>query len=97
MGKMKLKYRSAPTTERCNPARYLALLIWIVFVPLAIADEERIDTSDPTKIYTFMGGGFKYNDYTNGDYMWEVGPVRNWKTTGTLSLMSPRISNGPYS
>ena len=80
MGKLTLMYRSEPSTERCNPARYLTLLIWIVFVPLAMADEERIDASDPTKIYTFVGGGPKYNDYTNGEYMWEA------RATGNIGL-----------
>jgi hypothetical protein len=42
------------------------------------ADEERIDASDPTKIYTFMGGGLKYNDYTNGGYMWDLTAEKNF-------------------
>jgi hypothetical protein len=60
--------------------RLLVLLIWIVFAPTVLAEKERIDASDPTKIYTFMGGGFKYNDYTNGEYMWET------RATGNIGL-----------
>ena len=44
---------------------------------VVMADEERINASDPTKIYTFMGGGLKYNDYTNGEYMWETRAIGN--------------------
>ena len=36
------------------------------------AQEEAIDASDPTRIYTYLGGGLKYNDYTNGEYMLET-------------------------
>lgn len=39
---------------------------------LGQADEGRIDASDPTRIYTFIGGGLKYNNYTNGEYMLEA-------------------------
>ena len=46
----------------------------------AMAQEQVIDASDPTKIYTFMGGGFKYLDYTNGESMVEV------RATGNLAL-----------
>ncbi len=46
----------------------------------ATAQEQVIDASDPTKIYTFMGGGLKYLDYTNDESMVEV------RTTGNLGL-----------
>jgi hypothetical protein len=60
-----------------NNVRCLALLMWVVLAPAAMADDERIDASDPTKIYTFAGGGLKYNDYTNGEYMWETRVIGN--------------------
>ena len=63
--------------ERCKPAGYLALLMSMMFIPIAMADEERIDASDPTRIYTFLGGGPKYNDYSNGEYMWEARVIGN--------------------
>lgn len=44
------------------------------------AEEESIDASDPTKIYTYAGGGVKYTDYTNGDSMWEL------RATGNIAL-----------
>ena len=42
--------------------------------------DEPIDASDPTKIYTYAGGGVKYTDYTNGEYMTEL------RVTGNLGL-----------
>ncbi len=42
--------------------------------------EEAIDASDPTKIYTYAGGGVKYTDYTNDESMWEI------RATGNLGL-----------
>ena len=42
--------------------------------------DEKIDASDPTKIYTYAGGGIKYTDYTNGESMTEV------RATGNIGL-----------
>ena len=52
---------------------------------LAMADSdtlsaETIDASDPTRVYTFAGAGFKYSDYTNGDSMSEL------RATGNIGL-----------
>ena len=46
----------------------------------ATAQDQAIDASDPTKIYTFMGGGLKYVEYTNGESMVEA------RATGNLGL-----------
>jgi hypothetical protein len=46
----------------------------------AQADDEAIDATDPTKVYTYFGGGLKYNEYTNSDYMVEL------RFTGNLGL-----------
>jgi len=46
----------------------------------ATAAEEAIDASDPTKIYTYAGGGIKYTDYTNGESMTEL------RATGNIGL-----------
>ena len=46
----------------------------------AAQDDRIIDASDPTKIYTFAGGGLKYNDYTNGESMLEL------RATGNLGI-----------
>jgi len=63
--------------KKSLPARCLALLTGIVLGTTVMADEERIDASDPTKIYTYAGGGLKYNDFTNGEYMWETRAIGN--------------------
>jgi len=42
--------------------------------------EEKIDASDPTKIYTYVGGGIKYSDYTNNESMVEM------RATGNIGL-----------
>lgn len=44
------------------------------------AQDEPVDATDPTKIYTFAGGGLKYTDYTNGESMIEA------RATGNIAL-----------
>ncbi len=59
----------------------LILLFLTVSLPgLVIADEEGIDASDPTKIYTYVGAGVKYTDYTNSESMTEL------RATGNIGL-----------
>ncbi len=55
----------------------LVLFFGCVIASASLANEARIDATDPTKIYTFLGGGLKYNDYTNGEYMWETRLIGN--------------------
>ena len=52
---------------------------WIsLYLPLlGASDDERIDASDPTKIYTFLGGGPKYTSFTNGEHIWEARLIGN--------------------
>lgn len=45
-----------------------------------MSQDQVIDASDPTKIYTFFGGGLKYVEYTNGESMIEL------RATGNLGL-----------
>jgi len=62
----------------------VAFCVWFAAATLfktACAAEE-IDASDPTKIYTYAGGGVKYTDYTNGESMWE------FRATGNVGLSS---------
>jgi len=63
--------------------RSISCLLYFLLVPIigvhfnpAYAKEE-IDPSDPTKIYTYAGGGVKYTDYTNGESMIEVRATGN--------------------
>ena len=58
----------------------LALLFVSVLLPDLGNAEDQIDASDPTKIYTYAGGGVKYTDYTNDESMWEI------RATGNLGL-----------
>ena len=61
---------------------YIALVCLICSSSLSAAadDTAQFDATDPTKIYSFLGGGPKYVDYTNGEYMWE------FRMIGNLSL-----------
>jgi len=59
---------------------FLVLLTAPVFSNTIYGAEEKIDASDPTKIYTYAGGGIKYTDYTNNESMWEI------RATGNLGL-----------
>jgi len=60
-----------------TPTHILVLLINYAIASASMANDDRIDATDPTKIYTFMGGGLKYNEYTNGEYMWETRLIGN--------------------
>jgi hypothetical protein len=60
--------------------RILIIFLLLVAVSAWSAEGEPVDTSDPTKIYSYLGGGLKYNEYTNGEYMLEA------RLTGNLGL-----------
>ena len=65
----------SPKLTRC------LFIIVAIFQPLAIAqDTEQVDASDPTKIYSYAGGGPKYTEYTNGESMLEL------RLSGNLGL-----------
>lgn len=51
---------------------HLLLLVILVGVQVTFAQEEAIDASDPTKIYSYAGGGIKFTDYTNDETMTEL-------------------------
>ena len=59
----------------------LAVVAIVVIVPrfgwTQEIESDQIDASDPTKIYTYAGGGLKYNEYTNGEYMIEARAIGN--------------------
>jgi hypothetical protein len=56
------------------------VLLFNTILPGATFAEEKIDASDPTKIYSYAGAGIKYTDYTNDESMWEI------RATGNLGL-----------
>jgi hypothetical protein len=63
------------------PILTAALVLGCVAGPATVlAADREIDASDPTKIYTYAGGGLKYVEYTNGESMIEV------RATGNLGL-----------
>ena len=66
-----------PEINRSSALNFCALLLSFALAEAVTASEE-IDASDPTKIYTFMGGGLKYSDYTNGESMTEARVTGNW-------------------
>ena len=74
--------RAFRKTATASATLILALLA--VSNPLHAGDEkpqgENIDASDPTKIYTYLGAGPKYTDYTNGEHMTEL------RVSGNLGL-----------
>jgi hypothetical protein len=56
----------------------MAFMCMLSCIALSVqADEQTIDASDPTRIYTYVGGGPKYTDYTNGASMWEARVIGN--------------------
>jgi hypothetical protein len=64
--------------RRIGSATCLAFIVWLACTASAFAQEDAaIDASDPTKIYTFVGGGLKVNDYTNGESMLEMRATGN--------------------
>ncbi len=58
----------------------IVLFLFLLCGAQATAADETIDASDPTKIYTYAGGGIKYTDYTNDESMTEL------RVTGNLGL-----------
>ena len=58
-------------------SRVVVSLVALIAAGLAPADDE-IYASDPTRIYTFLGGGLKYSDYTNNESMTELRLTGNW-------------------
>lgn len=59
---------------------FVASLLIVSGERVALAQEEAIDASDPTKIYSYAGGGIKYTDYTNDESMTEL------RLTGNIGL-----------
>jgi hypothetical protein len=68
------------TTFETKLATLLLSALCLCAADLARADDEAVDATDPTKVYTYFGGGLKYNEYTNSDYMVEL------RFTGNLGL-----------
>ena len=53
-------------------------LAMVLFSNAAWAEEtEQVDASDPTKIYSYAGPGYKFTEYSNGDSLSELRAVGN--------------------
>ena len=55
----------------------LATYIGVVACSNAGAQETAIDASDPTKIYSYAGAGYKFTEYSNGDSLSELRAIGN--------------------
>ncbi len=69
--RLRLNYR--PLERRKNIMKNILVTAISILLSLcgAVFAEESIDASDPTRVYTYGGGGIKYTDYTNSEEMWE--------------------------
>lgn len=63
-----------------NKLIYFATVLILINLSEPIVAEEQVDASDPTRIYTYAGGGPKYTDYSNGESMLEL------RVSGNLGL-----------
>ena len=52
--------------------RKFLVLLAVAAASTTYAADEAIDASDPTKIYSYAGGGIKFTDYTNNETMTEI-------------------------
>lgn len=72
-------------------ARYLTALLVVARVLSAMpavaedAKPQKIDASDPTRIYTYVGFGPKFTRYANGETMWEA------RISGNIGLKKDMI------
>ena len=62
-----------------NGYKYIAVLAAAIFISVTTQTnaEEAIDASDPTKIYSYAGPGYKYTSFTNDDYLQELRVIGN--------------------
>ena len=75
--------------------KLLIVLAGLAFSISPALAEEAIDASDPTKIYSYAGPGFKYTKYSNGDYMQELRVTGNIGVTQSDMLLF-EIGYGDY-
>jgi hypothetical protein len=60
------------------------------------AADEGIDASDPTKIYSYAGPGYKYTEFSNGDNLQELRVIGNLGL-GASDMILFEIGYGHYS
>ena len=73
-------------------------LLTIVFLSVGAQAQEsgQVDASDPTKVYSFAGGGYKFTEYSNGDSLGEIRALGNIGISDQDMLLF-EIGYGSYS
>jgi len=71
-------------------------LVFLLSNSLCVQAEEAIDASDPTKIYSYAGPGYKYTEYSNGDHLQELRAVGNLGLSDSDMVMF-ELGYGKYS
>jgi len=75
---------------------FLLVCISLLWMTTTRAAEEKIDASDPTKIYSYAGPGYKYTKFSNGDHLQELRVVGNLGL-GKSDMVMFEIGYGKYS
>lgn len=70
-----------------TPPSLLATILFFLLSASGVATAKEVDATDPTKIYSFIGGGPKYTDYTNGEHMWEIRAIGNLALSAHDSIL----------
>ncbi len=55
----------------------LAGPLFFTTASLPAVGSDAVDATDPTKIYSFLGGGPKYTAFNNGEHLWEMRLIGN--------------------
>ncbi|WP_455197045.1 hypothetical protein [Kaarinaea lacus] len=71
-------------------------LVFLISTSVWVQAEEAIDASDPTKIYSYVGPGYKYTEYSNGDHLQELRVVGNLGLSDSDMVMF-ELGYGKYS
>ncbi len=69
------------------PVTTRSIAVAALLFPVMLCADDDIDVSDPTRIYTYAGGGVKYTDFTNGSEMWELRATGNVGVTENDMVM----------
>ena len=74
-----------------------ALAAAIMLMNAATAEESgEIDASDPTKVYSYAGPGYKFTEFSNGDSLNELRAIGNI-AFGSSDMLLFEIGYGSYS
>ena len=67
-------------TNWLTVARAIAMCVLTLSVPASLLAQDEIDASDPTRIATYAGPGFKYTSFADDADLWEL------RATGNIGL-----------